>query len=947
MSNTVTPAHTLPDALNAYAPLILDGAMGTMLQGYGLSEDDYRGTSAKSHEAQQQAWHTLHIAAADAPLQRGNNDMLCLTRPDIVADVHKRYLQAGAHIISTNTFNAQRISLADYGCEHLVRDINLAAARLARTAADAAGGIHFVAGSVGPTSKSLSMSPDISDPALRAITFTQLAEAYAEQMQALIEGGVDALLIETIFDTLNAKAATYAAHEAMQAAGRQVPLMLSATISDKAGRLLSGQTLDAFVTSIAHARPLSIGLNCSFGAKEMVPHLRALRKAAEGMDVHISIHPNAGLPNALGQYDETPELMVKHLQPVLSEGLASIIGGCCGTTDAHIRALADTVASQPQCHVKPPSTGAFSHAFQLSGLERLTLTPETAFINVGERCNVAGSRQFLRLIREKRYDEACTIARRQVEDGALVLDINMDDALLDTQAEMCHFLRLLAADPDICRVPFMVDSSKWDVIEAALGCIQGKAIVNSISLKEGETLFIEHARTLRRMGAAVVVMAFDEEGQATTLERRIAICQRAYRLLTEQALFPAEDIIFDPNVLAIATGIAEHDGYARDFILATRWIREHLHGSHISGGVSNLSFSFRGNNYLRQAMHAVFLYHARRAGMDMAIVNPASSVTYADIPETHLKVIEDAILARTADAAEHLVVLAEQLSNGTTAPAAGTAVQEAAQSVAMTVEQRLMEALRQGRTDTLEADIAEALTLYPTPTAIIEGPLMEGMNRVGQLFAEGKMFLPQVVKTARTMKQAVALLEPALLAHKHEHAQASATRQPRLLIATVKGDVHDIGKNIVATVMACAGYEVTDLGVMVTADEIVAQALAQKPDVIGLSGLITPSLEEMIHTVRALSEAGITVPVVIGGATTSALHTALKIAPAYGGTVVYASDASQNVPLVSPLMDAATATEAARRIAEQQAALRLSASTEAGAPTASIAEARAQAKRYF
>jgi len=926
--------RSLYEALAQRRPLILDGAMGTMIQSYHLSEADYRGDY-------------------DLPGQQaGNNDLLCLTRPDIIADIHRRYRAAGADIITTNTFNAQRISLADYHCEHLVHDINLAAVRIARESCRPATKKDgpFVVGSVGPTNKSLSMSPDINDPALRAITFDELAEAYVEQMTTLIEGGVDALLLETIFDTLNAKAALYAAETAMQQAGRTLPVMLSATVSDRAGRLLSGQTLDAFVVSVTHSpHLLSIGLNCSFGAEEMLPHLRELRKQIDIMNgsrarnpIYISAYPNAGLPNQLGEYDETPALMAMHVRPFLEEGLVDIIGGCCGTTDEHIKEIRE-VALAVKCGI--PHTTAKAASLSLSGLSALHLTPDVAFINVGERCNVAGSRKFLRLIKEKNYDEAIGIARKQVEDGALVLDINLDDGLLDTRAEMIHLLNLLAAEPDVCRVPFMIDSSRWDVIRAALGCIQGKCIVNSISLKEGEAKFLEHARELHRFGAAVVVMAFDEEGQATTYERRIAICKRAYRLLTEQAAFPAEDIIFDPNILAIATGMAEHDRYALDFIRATSWIKEHLPGAHVSGGVSNLSFSFRGNNYLREAMHAVFLYHARQVGMDMAIVNPATTVTYTDIPSEQLVVLEDAILARKADACERLLEMA-----GTDSPPAlpvreGVVTRgEGPESVAS----RLITALRRGVTDTLEADLTEALKEYPSPVAIIEGPLMEGMNIVGQLFGEGKMFLPQVVKTARTMKRAVEILQPAIEATTLHDGSGQGAALPKILVATVKGDVHDIGKNIVATVMACNGYEVIDLGVMVPAETIVAKALELHPDVIGLSGLITPSLEEMVHTVHLLDEAGISVPVMIGGATTSALHTALKIAPVYHGPVLHVCDASQNAPLAAPFLNPATAAEATAALTAEQEALRQQAAVPANtSPALSIEEARAHKPHFF
>ena len=974
--STTNRSLSLRTALSTHRPLILDGAMGTMIQRNALSEEDFRGVF-------------------DLPgQQKGNNDLLCLTRPDIIADIHRRYIAAGADIITTNTFNAQRISLADYGCEHLVRDINQAAVRIARQAINDyttttplshERSLPFIAASIGPTNKSLSMSPDISNPALRAITFDELVEAYKEQMIALLETGVDVFLIETVFDTLNAKAALYAADVSMRQTGITVPIMLSATISDHAGRLLSGQTLEAFFISVAHAPLLSIGLNCSFGASEMLPHLRELRSIVDRYNtrarvpIYISAHPNAGLPNQLGQYDETPALMAEHIKPFITEGLVDIIGGCCGTTDEHIRKISDIHNSDARAEHSTPlphregqggESSRESQSASFSGLSPLHLTPEVAFINVGERCNVAGSRKFLRLIKEKNYEEAVEIARKQVEDGALALDINLDDGLLDTKAEMCHFLNLLAAEPDICRVPFMVDSSRWDVIRAALGCIQGKSIVNSISLKEGEEVFLEHAREIRRLGAAVIVMAFDEEGQATTYERRTAICQRAYRLLTEQVGFPAADIIFDPNVLAIATGMSEHDRYALDFIRTTAWIKANLPGAHVSGGVSNLSFSFRGNNYLREAMHAVFLYHARRAGMDMAIVNPATSVTYADIPADHLQLIEDAILARTEDACERLIenpptdsppalpiregaVCTEQTSVSTkvTAPSLIGCQEARTECSGWTgsggesgIGESLISSLRRGDISTLEAELMEALKEYPSPVSIIEGPLMDGMNLVGQLFGEGKMFLPQVVKTARTMKRAVEILQPYL---EQSASQQETSSRGRVLVATVKGDVHDIGKNIVATVMACNGYEVIDLGVMVPAETIVAKALELKPDLIGLSGLITPSLEEMVNTVHQLDQAGINIPVMIGGATTSALHTALKIAPVYHGPVLHVCDASQNAPLAAPFLRPESATEAAEALAAEQALLRAQATENQSSPTLPIEEARKRKPHFF
>lgn len=908
--------HSLAESIRRRL-LILDGAMGTMIQRRGLTEADFRGT---------------RFAQSPVPL-KGNNDLLCLTRPDVVEDIHRRYLEAGADIIETNTFNATRISQADYHTEGCVRDINLQAARLARSLADeytrrTPEKPRYVAGSVGPTNKTLSLSPDVNNPALRSLAFDPLAEAYLEQMAALLEGGVDALLVETIFDTLNAKAAIRAAREAMERTGRTVPLMLSVTVSE-GGRTLSGQTLDAFLASVEHAGLFSVGLNCSFGARQMKPWLEQLAARAP---YYISAYPNAGLPNSLGQYDQTPEEMARELEAFVDEGLVNILGGCCGTTDEHIARLARLVDGA-RVHV-PVRRG---DTLCLSGLEVLEVKPENNFVNVGERCNVAGSRKFLRLINEKKYEEALGIARKQVEDGAQVIDINMDDGLLDARAEMVHFLHLIASEPDIARVPVMLDSSDWQVIEAGLKCLQGKAIVNSISLKEGEAKLLEHARTLRRYGAAVVVMAFDEQGQADTYERRIEVCARAYRLLTEQAGLPPQDIIFDPNVLAIATGMPEHDNYAVDFIRAAAWIRRNLPGAHVSGGVSNLSFSFRGNNYLREAMHAVFLYHAIRAGMDMGIVNPASSVLYTDLSAEVLERIEDVVLNRRPDAAERLLEVAHSLQQVSTKEVAGGADWREAP-----VDERLQQALVKGVGDYLEEDLAEALKQYPRAVDIIEGPLMAGMNRVGDLFGAGKMFLPQVVKTARTMKKAVAILQPAIEAEK----TGGATSAGRVLLATVKGDVHDIGKNIVAVVMACNGYEIIDLGVMVPAEDIVRRAVEERADIIGLSGLITPSLEEMAHVARELEKAGLDIPLLVGGATTSRLHTALRIAPAYHAPVVHLKDASQNAGVAARLMNPAQREAFARELDEEYARLRAE-YVRKESPVLSLEEARERRLKLF
>ena len=1075
-SEQALPANSALRTLNselAKRMLCLDGAMGTML-----------------------------------PRGKGLGDLLCLSEPEIIRDIHEQYLRAGADLITTCTFNAQRISLADYHSTHLVRDINLAAARLAREVADAYSTPdkpRFVLGSVGPTNKTCSISPDVNNPALRTLTFDELAEAYVEQMTALIEGGVDALLLETVFDTLNAKAGLYAAEESMQRAGRRVPLMLSATVSDKSGRMLTGQTIEAFLISVAHADLLSVGFNCSFGARDMLPSLRTLSALAP---CYVSAYPNAGLPNTFGEYDQTPEMMRREMQPFVEEGLVNIIGGCCGTTPAHIKELAQlavgfaarkassefkvqsaklssnsalktqnsklstqnsalitqnsklrtqnsklsthnsalitqnselstqnselkTQNSELSTHnselrtqnselrtqnselitqnselaspqAKP--TGLAKPLLCLSGLEPLVLTPEVGFINVGERCNVAGSRKFLRLIKEGNYDEALSIARNQVEAGAMVIDINMDDGLLDARREMQTFLNLLVSDPDISRVPVMIDSSDWQVVVAGLKCLQGKSIVNSISLKEGEQKFLDHARELRRLGAAVVVMLFDEQGQATTYERRIEVCERAYRLLVDEAGFPPSDIIFDPNVLSICTGMAEHDNYALDFLRAVEWIHRHMPLVHISGGISNLSFSFRGNNYLREAMHAVFLYHARQRGMDMAIMNPASKVMYSDIPHDLLQLLEDVILRPTVEAREKLIAFAsgEASSEGFAGGKASSKFivqssnlpsnselitqrsaqrdacfsknselglrphnSELASPQAKPISERLVEALRRGITDHLQADLDEALQTYPRAVDIIEGPLMQGMNLVGELFGEGKMFLPQVVKTARTMKQAVEylisasdlasptdsaldtqnselstqnsalgpkgrLLQQELRTQNSELASPQA--KPTVLLATVKGDVHDIGKNIVGVVMACNGYRVIDMGVMVPAEDIVRKAQEVHPDVIGLSGLITPSLDEMIRVASLLREADIDVPIMIGGATTSRLHTALRIAPVYRGPVIWVKDASQNAPQAAPFLRAETREQAIADLRQEQQQLRHSADYPTDAP---------------
>ena len=843
--------------------LILDGAMGTMI--------------------------------GELTGKTGNSDELNLTNPELIEDIHRRYLKAGADIITTNTFSSQRISQADYHLESKAREMALEGARIARKCADefcSSDKPRFVAGSIGPTNKTCSMSPDVSNPALRDLTYDELYEAYFEEADALIEGGVDALLIETIFDTLNAKVALDASIQAMKKHEKQLPLMLSVTVSDLAGRTLSGQTLDAVLASVSTYPIFSIGLNCSFGAKQMLPFLRQLARKAP---YYISAYPNAGLPNAMGLYDETAESMAPQMGQMVDEGLVNIIGGCCGTDDHFIAKYPALVEGK-----KPRKPAEKPETMWLSGLDMLDVTKDVHFVNVGERCNVAGSRKFLRLIKEKQYDEAVSIARKQVADGALVIDINMDDGLLDARQEMVNFLNMIAAEPDIASVPVMLDSSDWNVIVSGLKCVQGKSIVNSISLKEGEEVFIKHAMDVKRYGAAVVVMCFDEEGQATSYERRIEIAKRAYHILTQQVGMNPLDIIFDPNILAVATGMPEHDAYAADFIRATQWIRENLPGAHVSGGVSNLSFSFRGNNYIREAMHAVFLYHAIQAGMDFGIVNPATKVLYTDIPQEQLEIIEDVILNRKSGASEKLIALAQELAQEEAGKSSETSTTcKTSEIRSGSVEERLQQALIKGVGDYLQEDLEEALKQYPKAVSIIEGPLMAGMNKVGELFGAGKMFLPQVVKTARTMKQAVAILQPYIEAEQSEGAKKAG----KVLLATVKGDVHDIGKNIVSVILACNNYEVIDMGVMVPAEQIVRKAKEEQVDMIGLSGLITPSLEEMVNVAHEMQRAGLDIPIMIGGATTSELHVALKIAPVYGGPVVWMKDASQNALVAAKLMN--------------------------------------------
>ena len=912
--------------------VVLDGAMGTMIQRYRLDENDFRGTRF-----------------ADAATEmKGNNDMLNITCQHVVEDIHRKYLSVGADIISTNTFSSQRISQSDYHLEDCAREMAYEGARIARRMADefsTADRPRFVAGSIGPTNKTCSMSPDVSDPAKRDVTYDEMYAAYEEQIDGLIDGGVDILLIETIFDTLNAKAATDAALTTMRKKGKQLPIMLSVTISDLAGRTLSGQTLDAFMASVASYPIFSIGLNCSFGARQMKPFIAELARKAPW---YVSAHPNAGLPNSMGLYDETAESMATQIAELIDEQLVNIVGGCCGTTDEFIeRYIPLTIGKTPRKPQPAPDT------MRLSGLDMLDVTPELGFVNVGERCNVAGSRKFLRLIKEKNYEEAIGIARKQVADGAQVIDVNMDDGLLDAKEEMKTFLNLIAAEPDVTRVPVMIDSSNWDVITEGLKCVQGKCIVNSISLKEGEEVFISHARDVMRYGAAVVVMCFDEQGQATTFERRKEIAERAYHILTEKVGMNPLDIIFDPNVLAIATGMEEHNAYARDFIRATNWIRTHLPGAHVSGGVSNLSFSFRGNNYIREAMHAVFLYHAIANGMDFGIVNPATKVLYSDIPADQLQIIEDAILFTHDDAPDRLIGLAEQLKaeadrkkaeaeNANAQGDMGNTSQQVEKWRSECLERRLEYALIKGIADYLDSDLEEALAKYQRAVDIIEGPLMNGMNTVGELFGSGKMFLPQVVKTARTMKKAVSILQPHIEAQKTE----GSAKAGKVLLATVKGDVHDIGKNIVDVVMTCNNYEVIDMGVMVPAEQIVRKAIEEKADIIGLSGLITPSLEEMVNVAREMEKAGLHIPIMIGGATTSELHVALKIAPVYGGPVVWMKDASQNPIIAAQLLNTTEGRNLDQTLSRRYQQLRDDYETKQK-PLASIDEARKNKLNLF
>ena len=854
--------------------LILDGAMGTMIQRHGLREADYRGKRF-----------------ADWPRElAANHDLLSITQPQIIREVHDQYLEAGADIIETNSFNATRVAMADYGMEALAPELNLAAARIARAAADGFSTPdcpRFVAGALGPTNRTCSISPDVNDPGLRNVGFDELVVAYLEAARGLMAGGADLLLIETVFDTLNAKAAIFACEQVFEEDGWSLPLMLSGTITDRSGRTLSGQTTEAFYNSLRHAKPISIGLNCALGPDLLRPHVEELSRVAE---CNISVYPNAGLPNEFGGYDLGPEDMAAPIAEWAEAGFLNIVGGCCGTTPEHIAAMAEAVAGKPPR--VPPEPEPIC---RLAGLEPLNLDRTRNFVNVGERANVTGSARFKRLILAGEYEEALELCRAQVANGAQLVDVNMDEGLLDGVAAMRRFLNLMAAEPQIARIPFMIDSSRWEIIEAGLKCVQGKPVVNSISLKEGEERFLESARLCQRYGAAVIVMAFDEQGQADSLERRIEICARAYRLLTEQVGFPPEDIILDPNILTTATGIEEHNRYGLDFIAAVRWIKANLPWALTSGGLSNVSFSFRGNNPVREAIHAVFLYHAVAAGLDMGIVNAGQLTVFDDLPAELREAVEDVVLDRRPDATERLVALAPRYQS----ESGSGESREDREWRAWPVEKRLEHALINGIAEYIDQDTEEARHQVERPLQVIEGPLMDGMNRVGDLFGAGKMFLPQVVKSARVMKKAVAYLEPYLEAEK---ARSAVRNRGKLLLATVKGDVHDIGKNIVGVVLQCNNYEVIDLGVMVPADKILEAANEHQVDIIGLSGLITPSLDEMVHVVREMQRTGLRVPLLIGGATTSKAHTAVKIEPEYGQTVVHVPDASRAVGVASRLL---------------------------------------------
>ena len=918
MADTAPRADTAAvlDGLLDQRILMIDGATGTMIQRHTLTEEDFRGERFADHPS---------------PL-KGNNDLLVLTRPDIVTGVHEAFLEAGADIIETNTFSGTAVAQADYGLQQVVYELNVEGARLARAAADEWTGRtpdrpRFVAGAIGPTNRTLSISPDVEDPSARAITFEELRSAYAEQVRGLVDGGADLLLVETIFDTLNAKAAIAAIEDEAVRTGLRLPLMLSVTITDRSGRTLSGQTIEAFWNSVSHARPFSVGINCALGAADMRPYMAELSRVA---GCWTTCYPNAGLPNAFGGYDEMPEDTARELREFAGSGLVNMLGGCCGTTPEHIRAIATAVAGVP-----PRTRPVIAPLTRLSGLEPLTMRPEDNFLMVGERTNVTGSKRFARLILEGDYTTALEVAAEQVRNGANIIDVNMDEAMLDSERAMTTFLNMVATEPDIARAPIMVDSSKWSVIEAGLRCIQGKGIVNSISLKEGEAEFLERARAAHLYGAAMVVMAFDEEGQADTATRKVEICERAYGLLVAEGI-PPEDIIFDPNIFAVATGIEEHNRYALDFVEATRMIKERCPGAKVSGGVSNLSFSFRGNDVVREAMHSAFLLRATRAGMDMGIVNAGQLVVYEQIDEELLEHVEDVLWDRRPDATERLVELADRVKGA----GAERVVDQAWR--AGTVEERLSHALVNGITDFIEADTEEARAAYGSPLDVIEGPLMAGMSVVGDLFGAGKMFLPQVVKSARVMKRSVAYLEPFM---EEEKAAAQAAgrdveAQGTIVMATVKGDVHDIGKNIVGVVLGCNNYRVVDLGVMVPAERILEAAKAEKADMVGLSGLITPSLDEMVNVAAEMQRRGMHIPLLIGGATTSRQHTAVKIAPAYERPVAHVLDASRAVGVVAGFLDPGRREQVAAQVVEDQERLRVQYAERAARPLHRLEEAR-------
>jgi len=962
-----SPVREVLDRLLRARVVVLDGAMGTMIQRHGLEEADYRGDRFVDHPRD----------------LKGDNDLLSITKPEVIHGIHHQYLEAGADIIETNTFNGTAVAQADYGLEPLVYELNVAAARLAKRAAaewstKTPDRPRFVAGAIGPTNKTLSISPDVNDPAFRSITFDEVRDAYREQVRGLLDGGVDLLLVETIFDTLNAKAALVAIDEVLEDKNVDVPVMISVTVTDRSGRTLSGQTVDAFWVSIAHARPFSVGINCALGAREMRPYVQELSGLA---DCWVSCYPNAGLPNAFGGYDEQPSETCGLIRDFVDAGFVNIVGGCCGTTPDHIRAVADAVKGLPPrrypstehrrlrsssfgepaealAEAGVPSTGRFT---QFSGLETLTIRPDSNFQMIGERTNVAGSRRFARLIREAKYAEAAEVALDQVRGGANMIDVNMDEGLLESEQVMTHFLNYIATEPEIARLPVMVDSSKWSVIEAGLKCLQGKGVVNSISLKEGEADFLHKARLVRRYGAGVVVMAFDEEGQAATVERKVAICQRAYRLLTEEAGFQPDDVIFDPNVLAVATGLEEHDDYAVNFIEATRIIKATCPGAKVSGGVSNLSFSFRGNDHVREAIHAAFLYHAIQAGMDMGIVNAGQLMVYEDIEPALLERVEDIIFNRRPDATERMVAFAETVKGAGKKKEHDLAWREGS------VRDRLVHALVHGTVDFIETDVEEARRGLERPLDVIEGPLMDGMKVVGELFGAGKMFLPQVVKSARAMKKAVAYLEPfmesargprdvrsdgarasgggvpASAEEEKSRAGSVGRAQRKIVLATVKGDVHDIGKSIVGVVLGCNSYAVVDLGVMVPADRILKTAAEEKADFIGLSGLITPSLDEMVFVAKEMQRRGMAIPLLIGGATTSPQHTAVKVAPEYGAPTVHVLDASRVVDVVSSLLSPRLRPEFERANRERQDDLRAKHAAKAARPLVSLAAARANA----